>query len=140
MIFFYMSGVPKEIYCYRVNSFFLFRSHRNFFWVRFRPLGVRNSNTIFLRLFVLRSLFSVLYSLFSVRTRIAMYAKVIDGFSWNFVHWFDWVVGSLCRNLFFEISIFFFGFYCIFGIFGTLPFYEVKSRPLPNRNFLVSTG
>ena len=24
--FFYMSGVPKDIYCYRVNGFFFFRS------------------------------------------------------------------------------------------------------------------
>ena len=32
----------------------------------------------------------------------------------------------------------FFGFYWIFGIFGTLPCLEVKSRPLPNRNFMVS--
>ena len=53
---FYMSGVPKDICCYRVNGFFLFRSRWNFFWVRFRPLGVRNSN----KKFCVRSLFSIL--------------------------------------------------------------------------------
>ena len=63
---FYMSGVPKDIYCYRV------------------------------------CLFSVLCSL-SVRTRMAIYAKVVVRFSWNFAYRFVWVVGSLWRNPFFEI-------------------------------------
>ena len=49
------------------------------------------------------------------------------------------MVGSLCRNPFFEILIFSV-FIAFFGIFGTLPFFEVKSRPLPNRNFMVFMG
>ena len=81
-----------------------------------------------------------LCSLFSVRTRMAMYTNVIDGFSWNFVYRLVWGVGSLWLNPFFEIFDFFFGFYCIFGILGILPFFEVKSSPLPNRNFMVSMG
>ena len=50
---FYTSGVPKDIYCYRVCSL---------------PV-------------CLSVCLSVLCSLFSVRIRMAMYAKVIDGFS-----------------------------------------------------------
>ena len=41
---------------------------------------------------------------------------------------------------FFRNFDFFFGYYCILGIFGTLPFFEVKSRPFPNRNFMVFIG
>jgi len=68
---------------------------RKLFLVRFRPLGVRNGNKNV-----------CVCSPFSVRTRMAMYAKVIYGFSWNSVYRFVRVVGSLCRNPFFEILFF----------------------------------
>ena len=67
---------------------------------------------------VLRSPFSVLCYLLSVRTRMALYAKVIDGFSWNFVYMFVWRICSLCCNPFFEILIFtiFIGFLVFLGL------------------------